>query len=310
MAGDFMTNDDLKNLIISEKAARDTVILAHTYQAPDIIDIADFSGDSYALAKAAVKYSSKRIIVCGVRFMGETVKILAPEKTVLLPKGNATCPMAEQIPPERIAQYKKEHPKTVVICYINTTAELKAQCDVCVTSSSAETIVRALPQEDFLFIPDKNLGGYIANKIPEKHFELMEGFCPVHNSVTADDVKRLKRLHPDAKLAVHPECRAEVTKLADFVGSTSAIIEYSLKSDDEIILGTERGVYDYLSIKHPERKFYQLAPDKLVCKDMKMTILNDVYNTLIGQSGEELTMNEDLRIAAKVSIDNMLKYGG
>ena len=305
-----MNEKELAALIAEEKKKTGTVILAHTYEDPAIIDAADLSGDSYALAKAAKTFSQDRIVKCGVRFMGETVKILSPEKTVIMPKTEATCPMAEQIDPERVREYKKSHPDTCVVCYINTTAALKAECDVCVTSSRAQRIAEQIPQKNILFIPDKNLGSYIAEKMPEKNFELWDGYCPVHDSVTGEDAAACKAAHPGSVLAVHPECRAEVVAQADYTGATSGIIKYAMSTDKDVILGTERGVYDYLSLKNPDRHFYQLAPEKLVCENMKMTTLEDVYNAVAGKSGTELSLDENIRLRAKKCIDRMLSYGG
>lgn len=301
---------ELQKRILEEKKRSGTVILAHTYQSPDIIEIADEAGDSYALAQAAKKYENKRVVVCGVRFMAETVKILSPEKDVVLPVSGATCPMAEQISPERVAEFKKENPETAVVAYVNTTAALKAECDVCVTSSSAVKIVSAMPEKDILFIPDKNLGSFVAEKVPEKNIILWDGFCPVHNQVTAEEVKEIREEHPEALLAVHPECPAEVVKGADFIGATSGIIKFALSADKPVIIGTEGGVYDYLAPRNPEKTFYQLAPKKLICEDMKKTSLEDVYKALTGEGGEEIVLPEELRVRAKKCLENMLKYGG
>ena len=301
---------ELQKRILEEKKRSGTVILAHTYQSPDIIEIADEAGDSYALAQAAKKYENKRVVVCGVRFMAETVKILSPQKDVVLPVSGATCPMAEQISPERVAKFKKENPETAVVAYVNTTAALKAECDVCVTSSSAVKIVSAMPEKDILFIPDKNLGSFVAQKVPEKNIILWDGFCPVHNQVTAEEVKEIRSEHPEALLAVHPECPAEVIKGADFIGATSGIIKFALSADKPVIIGTEGGVYDYLAPRNPEKTFYQLAPKKLTCEDMKKTSLEDVYKALTGESGEEIVLPEELRVRAKRCLENMLEYGG
>lgn len=301
---------ELQKRILEEKKRSGTVILAHTYQSPDIIEIADEAGDSYALAQAAKKYENKRVVVCGVRFMAETVKILSPEKNVVLPVSGATCPMAEQISPERVAEFKKENPEIAVVAYVNTTAALKAECDVCVTSSSAVKIVSAMPENDILFIPDKNLGSFVAEKVPEKNIILWDGFCPVHNQVTAEEVKEIREEHPEALLAVHPECPKEVVKGADFIGATSGIIKFALSADKPVIIGTEGGVYDYLAPRNPEKTFYQLAPKKLICEDMKKTSLEDVYKALTGEGGEEIVLPEELRVRAKRCLENMLEYGG
>lgn len=303
-----MKRSELKELILKEKAARGIKILAHTYQTPDIIDIADVTGDSYLLAKAAASLDCGTVLMCGVRFMAETVKILSPEKKVILSAEKATCPMALQIEPARVEAYRREHPDHAVCAYINTTAELKAVSDVCVTSSSAVRIVRNMDAENILFIPDKNLGTYVQQQVPDKNLFFMEGCCPVHHSVTVHDVLAAREEHPGALLAVHPECRPEVTALADFAGSTSAIINFAEKHDGDVIIGTEHNVADYLRIKHPDRNFYQLCGHKLVCKNMKMTTLEKVYEALTG-GGSVIEMEESLRLAAKKPLDNMLRFG-
>ncbi len=306
-----MKQEELLRLLVREKEKSGTLILAHTYQAPEILAAADVCGDSYALAKAATAYQNERVVVCGVRFMAETVKILSPDKTVVLPKKRATCPMAEQISPQRVRAFRAENPDVTVVAYINTTAALKAECDVCVTSSSAVKIVRALPGRKILFIPDKNLGAWVRRQCPEKEIILWDGCCPVHNSITQQDVLRAKAQHPNAKLTMHPECPPDALQHADMIGATSAIIDYALQNGQEdIIFGTECGVYDDLVQKHPQRHFYQLRGDKLVCPDMKMTALQDVYMAVAGDTGEEIVLEEELRKAAKHSLDNMLKYGG
>lgn len=301
---------ELQKLITEEKEKNNTLVLAHTYQAPEIIDIADITGDSFFLSKKAAEMKAHRVIMCGVRFMAEAVKILSPETEVILPVKEATCPMAEQILPKRVHEFKKNNPDTAVVAYINTTAELKAECDVCVTSSSAVEIVKKLPNEKVLFIPDKNLGSYVAEQVPEKSFILWDGFCPVHNSLSAEDVKAAKNNHPDAKFAVHPEAPAEVLRAADMIGSTSAIIKYAKEQSGKVIIGTEKGVVDYLSSheKNGER-FIQLSPEKLCCGDMKMTTLSDVYEAVIGKKGEIVELSEQLRLRAKASIDKMLELG-
>lgn len=305
-----MDLQQLKEAILKEKEKTNTLILAHTYQSPDIIDIADYSGDSYALSVKAAQCSQSRIVLCGVRFMAETAKILSPEKHVFLPAPGATCPMAEQISPERVRAFRQANPDAAVVAYINTTAKLKAECDVCVTSSSALKILSALPQKDILFIPDKNLGSWAAARLPEKNITVWDGCCPVHNRLTAADIIREKELHPNARVAVHPECPAEAVGLADYAGSTSGIISYCLGTDDDVIIGTDKNVCAWLKREHPERGFFQAAPDKLACADMRLTTLETVYKTLTGEGGEELTLPAELMKQAKRSIDNMLKYGG
>ena len=306
-----MNTTELKQAILQAKKDTGTLILAHTYQAPDIIDIADISGDSFALSKAAAGMPEvRRVLLCGVRFMADTVKILSPEKEVVLSHKKATCPMAEQIAPERVRAFRQEHPDVCVCAYINTSTELKAECDVCVTSSTAVKIVSSLPSEKVLFIPDQNLGGYVAQFVPEKEIILWDGCCPTHHSVSVKDVQDAKAKHPGAKIAVHPECRREVVELCDFIGSTSEIISYCKRVSDDVIIATERGVCEKLARDYPERGFFQLAPGKLTCPNMKMTTLQNVYDALLGNFGDVIEIEESLRLRAKRSIDNMLKYGG
>ena len=305
-----MTEQALKDFILAKKRETDTFILAHTYQSPEILDIADATGDSFALSQAAQKIAARRVLMCGVRFMAETVKILSPEKTVILSHPQAGCPMAEQISPERVRAFREAYPEAAVCAYINTTAALKAQADVCVTSSTAVEIVSRLPQKDILFIPDKNLGAYVQAKLPEKNVILWDGCCPVHNALTPDRLLQAKARFPRAKVAIHPECRPDCVALADFVGSTKAIIDYALSNEEQIIFVTERGVCDTLQRDLPGRKFHQLDADLFTCADMKRTTLQQAADALTGKGGEEILMDEALRLAAKRPIDAMLRYGG
>ncbi|MBO5462385.1 MAG: quinolinate synthase NadA [Clostridia bacterium] len=305
-----MNITELKNKIIEAKKETGTVVLAHTYQDPDIIDIADITGDSFFLSKKAAEIKAKRVVMCGVRFMGESVKILSPETETILPVPSATCPMAEQILPERVRKFKEENPETEVVAYINTTAALKAECDVCVTSSSAVKIVDKIEADDILFIPDQHLGSFVKEKLPHKNIILWDGYCPVHAQLTAEDVLECKKEHPDAVFAVHPESPAEVVALADMVGATSEIINYAKAQKGKVIIGTERGVVDYLAL-HEENgeRFIQLAPEKLCCEDMKKISLEDVYKAIIGEGGEKIELPEKLRKKALVSINRMLELG-
>lgn len=301
------------NEIISEikrlKEETGTVILAHTYQEPEIIELADITGDSFALAKKSLEIGAKRVMMCGVRFMAESVKILSPDTEVILPAPEATCPMAEMISPERVREYKKNNPDAVVVAYINTTAALKAECDVCVTSSSALKIVGKLDAPEILFIPDKNLGSFVKEAFPEKNIVLWDGYCPVHAKITEDDILKAKAMYPDALLAVHPECDKSVVKHSDMAGSTAEIIDFALKSTSPVIIGTERGVADYLIPKYPEKKFYHLCPEKLVCRDMKFTTPESILAALKNEGGEIIELPSELIKKAKHSIDEMLRLG-
>ncbi len=305
-----MTTADLKNEIIKFKKETGTVILAHTYQDPDIIDISDITGDSFFLSKKAKEINAKRVVMCGVRFMAESVKILSPETETILPVPSATCPMAEQISPERVAEFKKANPQTEVVAYINTTAALKAECDVCVTSSSAIKIVNKLQSNDILFIPDQHLGSFVKEKLPNKNIILWDGYCPVHARLTKEDVLKCKEAYPEAKFAVHPESPKEVVALADMIGATSEIIDYAKKTPGQIIIGTEKGVVDYISTHEKDgERFIQLAPEKLCCVDMKKISLKDVLGAIKGTQGEKIELPEELRLKALKSINRMLELG-
>ena len=305
-----MEISELKRKIIEAKKKTGTVILAHTYQEPDIIDIADITGDSFFLSKKAAEIKAERVVMCGVRFMAESVKILSPETETILPVPSATCPMSEQILPERVRKFKEENPEAQVVAYINTTAALKAECDVCVTSSSAIKIVDKIDAPSILFIPDQHLGSFVKEKLPHKNIILWDGYCPVHAQLTKEDVIECKKAHPDAVFAVHPESPAEVVALADMVGATSEIINYAKAQKGKVIIGTERGVVDYLAINEENGdRFIQLAPEKLCCEDMKKISLEDVYKSIIGEAGEKIELPEDLRKKALVSINRMLELG-
>ncbi len=305
-----MTIADLQNKILKLKESTDSCILAHSYMSRAVCEVADFVGDSYALAVKAKSAPNSNVIMCGVRFMAEAVKMLSPQKRVYLANPTAGCPMAEQMDKELIEQVKERFPGYAVVAYINTTAELKSVADVCVTSSSAVKICRAIPQKDILFIPDINLGTYVKNQVPEKNFKLLSGGCPTHARVGEGDVLKAKREHPQALLLVHPECVPDVVKHADYIGSTSGIMQYAERSDArEFIIGTENSIVEHLQFSCPDKKFYPLSKD-LVCHNMKAVTLADVYNCLKGEGGEEMTMDEKLRLAAVRPVEKMMEYGG
>ena len=301
--------NDIQKRIIELKEKNDICILAHCYQTHDILEIADYVGDSFGLAQKAAKAPNKTIIMCGVRFMAETVKILSPEKKVLIPREEAGCPMAEQLDPEMLMQLKEKYPEHKVVAYINTTAALKTLCDVCVTSSSAVKIIKKLDSEKILFIPDCNLGDYVKKQVPEKEIKLVSGGCPTHAKLTADDVKKAKAKHPKALFLVHPECQPEVVAMADFVGSTTEIMDFAAKSDnEEFIIGTENSIVQHLGIDHPEKLFFPLSKD-CVCHNMKVTTIADVLHTIEGKDGFEINIDEGERLKAKRCIDEMLRLG-
>ena len=301
---------DLQDRILRLKRETDTFILAHSYMSEEVCEVADFSGDSYALAVKAKEVPQKNIIMCGVRFMAETVKILSPQKRVLLANPLAGCPMAEQMDRDEIEQVKAMYPGYAVVAYINTTAQLKTIADVCVTSSSAVKICRAIPQKNILFIPDINLGTYVKNQVPEKNFKLLSGGCPTHARVDKEDVLKAKAAHPNALFLVHPECRPSVVELADFVGSTKGICDFAERSTHkEFIIGTETAIVQHLQYKCPDKKFYPLSKD-LVCHNMRLVTLADIISCLDGSGGEEIFIDEEVRVKAVKCIDKMIEYGG
>lgn len=303
------TTRELQDAIIELKKEKDICILAHAYQSQDILEVADYVGDSYGLSEKAAAAPQKTVLMCGVRFMAETVKILAPEKTVLLSSPDADCPMARQFDVEEVKALKKQYPGYAVVAYINTTAALKTVCDVCVTSSSAVEIVRNMKEKDILFIPDCNLGAWVAAQVPEKNLQFVKGGCPIHAGISQKEALEAKEKHPNAQLLVHPECLGEVVALADYVGSTTGIMDYVKKSaHDEFIIGTENSIVQHLQFECPDKKIYTMSKN-LVCRNMKLTTLADVYHCVRGDGGEEIILPEEVRLAAKKSLDAMLLLG-
>lgn len=294
--------------ILRLKKENDFCILAHIYQNREIVEIADYVGDSFGLSRQAAKAPQKNILMCGVRFMAETVKLLSPEKTVYLSNSEAGCPMAEQLDIDLLRALKAQYPDHTVAAYINTTAELKTECDVCVTSASAVDILRKVENNNILFIPDINLGQYVQKMLPEKNFKLIQGGCPTHARMTKRDVEKARRLHPNALLLVHPECTPEVTEGADFVGSTTGIMDYAKKSDKkEFIIGTENSITAHLQYDCPEKSFYSLSKD-CVCHNMRATTLPEVLACING-NGEEITLSDHVMENARRPIDEMLRLG-
>ncbi len=287
------------------KKEKNAIILAHFYVDSEIQAIADYIGDSFYLAKVAKQAKCDTIVFCGVEFMGESAKILNPEKTVLLPDTSADCPMAHMATVEKVLEMKEKYDDLAVVCYINSSAKLKAVSTVCVTSANAEKIVNALPNKNIFFIPDKNLGSYIANH-SDKNVILNDGFCPIHNEITVDDVKNIKASYPNAKVLMHPECQKEVLEYADYIGSTSGIINYATNSsDDEFIIVTEIGVLYELQQKNPNKTFHFTAPMP-VCVDMKKITLEKIADCLENGNGE-VHMDEDIMKKALAPLEKMLE---
>lgn len=306
----MLTTRELQDEIIRLKKEKDICILAHAYQSHDIWEVADYVGDSYGLSVQAAKAAQSTVLMCGVRFMAETVKILSPQKRVLLSNSNAGCPMAEQMDVELISGVKKMYPDYTVVAYINTTSELKTICDVCVTSSSAVQIVKNIENKNILFIPDCNLGKWVADQVPEKNIKLLQGGCPTHVRMSKRDVEKARKAHPDALLLVHPECLPEVSGLADYRGSTTGIMDYAKKSDaKEFIIGTENSIVQHLQFACPDKQFYPLSV-MLTCMNMKITTLMDIYNCLKGTGGEVIELQENVMEGAGRCIHRMVELGG
>ncbi|MBR4622303.1 MAG: quinolinate synthase NadA [Ruminococcus sp.] len=306
---------DMQDEIIRLKKENDICILAHSYMSHDIIEIADYTGDSYKLSVDAANSGAKNILFCGVHFMAETAKMLSPNSRVYLANRLAGCPMAEQMEVEMIEEIKKREPDRKVVAYINTTAALKTVSDVCVTSSSAVKIVSSMPDKKILFIPDCNLGSFVQKACPDKDIKLLNGGCPRHAAVNKDDVLNAKAAHPDALLLVHPECKPEVCELADYIGSTSGIMNFAKKSDaKEFIIGTEIAITEHLQYDCPDKNFYDLS-EKIVCSSMKLTSLPDVLKScksIAADDGQafEIIMSDELIVKARGCIDEMLRLGG
>ena len=297
---------DLRDRIAQLKQEKKAVILAHYYAPAEAQEMADYVGDSFYLAKVAKKSDADVIVFCGVAFMGESAKILNPEKTVLMPDLSADCAMAHMVAEGRIAQMRGKYDDLAVVCYINSTAALKCESDVCVTSSNAVKIVRELPNRNIFFIPDRNLGRYVAEQVPEKNIILNDGCCPIHAELSAQQVKALRAKHPDALVLTHPECGDEVLAVSDMVGSTAEIIAYATKSEaKEFIIGTELEIVLALQKELPEKSFYP-AKEDFLCKDMKKNTLEALEKAL-REEKTEIILNEKVLLEARRSLEKMIE---
>ena len=286
------------------KKEKNAVILAHYYVRPEVQELADYIGDSFYLSKVAVGLKEQTIVFCGVSFMGESAKILNPEKTVLMPDAHADCAMAHMADEETIREMREKYEDLAVVCYINSTAELKRCSDVCVTSANAVKIVKALPNKNIFFIPDRNLAHYIAELAPEKHFVYNRGYCPVHQQMRLEEIRKAKEDHPEALVLTHPECPGEVLELSDYIGSTSGIIEYAQKSNaSEFIICTENGVRYELEKRCPDKKFY-FTETEPVCEDMK-TITPEKILLVLRTGENEVQLNETARAEAEEPLKKM-----
>jgi len=297
-----MITEKIKQL----KEEKNAVILAHYYVDDDVQDIADYIGDSFYLAKVATTVEADRIVFAGVEFMGESAKILNPAKRVFMPDASADCPMAHMATKEEILKIKEKYEDVAVVCYINSTAELKTLSDVCVTSSNAVKIVKNLPNKNIFFIPDRNLGRFVANQVPEKNFIFNAGHCPRHTAMFESMVLEAKEKYPNAKFAAHPECTEDVLKHADYVGSTSGIIDYVKDTDaEEFIIGTVDGVFNEIKKVAPGKKLYTLKPDQ-VCVNMKKVTLEKIVDVLENETNE-VFVEEEVAKKAMLPLTRMLE---
>jgi quinolinate synthase len=302
-------NEGLKKQIEKLKKKRNAVIIVHNYQREEIQEIADISGDSLALSQAAVRTDADVIVFCGVHFMAESAAILNPGKKVLLPVKEAGCPMADMITPEKLRAKRKAYPEAAVVCYVNSSAAVKAESDIACTSSNAIEVVRSLKEKQIIFVPDKNLGRYVQTQVPDKEIILWEGFCPTHIRVQEEDIINAKKLHPNAEVIAHPECNPDVLALSDHICSTGGMFTYVKKSNaKEFIIVTERGMLYKLGKENPDKKFY-LPTESLVCANMKLITLGWVAHSL-EMLVHEITVSEDVREKARKTLERMLAVTG
>lgn len=306
---DFKYNEALKKKIDKLKKKRNAVIIVHNYQRDEIQEIADISGDSLALSQAAVRTDAEVIVFCGVQFMAESASILNPDKKVLLPVMEAGCPLADMITPEKLRLKKKEYPEAAVVCYVNSSAEVKAESDIACTSSNAVEVVRSLSEKEIIFVPDKNLGRFVQTQVPEKKILFWEGFCPTHIRVQEEDIVKAKQLHPGAEVIAHPECNPAVLALSDHICSTGGMFIWVKKSSSKsFIIATESGMLYKLQKENPDKKFYLPTPH-LVCANMKLITLGWVAHSLENMV-YEIKVSGDIREKAKKVLDRMLCVTG
>jgi len=294
----------LKEDILKLKKEKNALVLAHLYEKAEIQEVADIVGDSYFLSKKAMESSKDIIVFCGVKFMAESAKILSPNKRILIPVNDTTCPMADMATVDKLKAMKLRNPKAKVVTYINSNGDIKALSDVCVTSSSAKAILNNIEEEEIIFLPDRNLGSYLQENIQNKKFILYDGFCPVHERVEEEEVLTLKNRYPNFKVLVHPECSKKVRDLGDFIGSTSELIDYSVQDETNgFIVVTEEGVLYQMKEKSPNKTFIPID-NGMICPNMKKISMKDLYNCLINEEFE-VHIEEELRLKAHKSLENM-----
>ncbi len=307
--GNKKYNEVLRKKIEKLKKKRNAVIIVHNYQRDEIQEIADVSGDSLALSQAAIRTDADVIVFCGVHFMAETASILNPAKTVLLPVIEAGCPLADMITAEKLRAKRKQYPEAAVVCYVNSSAEVKAESDISCTSSNAIDVVKSLAEKQVIFVPDKNLGRYVQSHVPDKEIILWEGFCPTHIRVQEEDIVKAKELHPGAEVIVHPECNPEVLALAHHICSTGGMFTYvKASSSEEFIIGTESGMLYKLQKDNPDKKFY-LPTTHLVCPSMKLTTLGWVAHSLENMVFE-VKVSDEVQEKARKTLEKMLLVTG
>lgn len=296
----------MENEILKLKTDKNAVILTHYYAPNEAQKVADFVGDSFYLAKIAKQSTADIIVFCGVSFMGESAKILNPDKKVLVPDLSADCPMAHMVAEGKIEEMRAKFDDLAVVCYINSTAELKCKSDVCVTSSNAVKIVKALPNKNIFFIPDKNLGSFVKEQVPEKNIILNDGFCPIHAAISIEQLGKVKKQYPNAIVLTHPECEQEILDMSDYIGSTADIISYAKQSDcKQFIICTEQGVEYKLIKDNPDKEFVFVEPMPC-CKDMKLNTLENILKVLKEETNE-VTIDEETRRRALKPLDRMLE---
>jgi quinolinate synthase len=296
--------NQLKERIARLKKELKAVIVAHNYQRAEVQDIADFVGDSLELSRQCAEVDAETIIFCGVRFMAETAAIINPYRTVMLSEGSAGCPLADMINIDEMRGWKQRYPGASVVCYINSSAEIKAESDICCTSANSDKVVNSVTNDDIIFTPDQNLGAYTATKT-KKRLILYPGFCYVHHQLKPEQVKLAKQLHPDAQLLVHPECTPEVIALAEAALSTSQMLRYvKANSHNSFIIGTEEGLLHRLRLDNPDKSFY-LVTNSQICTDMKKTTLETLVQTMELRQNI-VTVPEEVRLKAKQAVDRML----
>lgn len=303
---DAKYKEHLTNKIFDLKKKKGALIVAHNYQRDEVQEIADLTGDSYALACRVKEAKEELVVFCGVKFMAESAHMLSPDKTILLPVEEAGCPLADMATIEKLREKKREYPEAAVVCYVNSTARVKSESDICCTSSNAVQIVKSLSQKQIIFVPDKNLGRYVAKHVPEKEFILWDGYCVVHMRLTKDEVSKTKEIHSEAKFIAHPECREEVLELAEYVGSTAGMIKYVKESTDKVfIVGTEKGIIYRLKRDNPEKEFY-VPTDQFICANMKLTTLGWLVRAL-EKEVYKITVPEEIAKKARVTLERMLE---